>query len=74
MSDASRSHLYGYGVFTTIRIIDGEPWLWDKHWRRLEHDAGKLGIDLAAYSEGMVRRGLLESLPDAKKAGTRRCG
>jgi branched-chain amino acid aminotransferase len=59
--------LYGAGVFTTIRIIDGEPWLWDKHWRRLMHDCELLGIDTTPYSEYMVRRGLDESIPDADK-------
>jgi branched-subunit amino acid aminotransferase/4-amino-4-deoxychorismate lyase len=68
MNESSLSHLYGSGVFTTIRIIDGEPWLWDKHWRRLIHDAERLGIDTSPYSEYMVRRGLDESIPDADKA------
>lgn len=72
MSETSLSHLYGAGVFTTIRIIDGEPWLWDKHWRRLMHDAERLGIDTSPYSEYMVRRGLDESIPDADKAGVRK--
>ena len=72
MTDTSRSQLYGAGVFTTIRIINGEPWLWDKHWRRLEHDAAKLGIDLSMYSEFMVRRGLDESIPDADRTGSRK--
>jgi branched-subunit amino acid aminotransferase/4-amino-4-deoxychorismate lyase len=67
MSDASLSRLYGKGIFTTIRILDGKPWLWEKHWRRLEHDAAKVGIDTSLYSEYMVRRGLDESIPDADK-------
>jgi len=43
--------LYGKGVFTTIAIRDGEPFLWDKHWRRLVRDAKKIGIDLVDHSE-----------------------
>src|SRR4051812_25721674 len=69
MSNVSRSALYGSGVFTTIRVVDGEPWLWDKHWRRLMHDAGQLGIDTSQYSEYMVRRGLDESIADPDRAG-----
>lgn len=72
MSDSSRARLYGAGVFTTIRIIDGEPWLWEKHWRRLEYDAAKLGIDLSMYSEYMVRHGLDESISDAERSGVRK--
>ena len=44
MSESALSRLYGSGVFTTIRIINGEPWLWEKHWRRLMNDAAKIGI------------------------------
>lgn len=68
MSDASRSYLYGAGVFTTIRMIKGEPWLWDSHWRRLMHDCERIGIDASPYSEYMVRRGLDESIPDGEKS------
>jgi len=67
MNGPARAFLYGSGVFTTIRLIDGKPWLGEKHWRRLEHDATKLGIDISQYSESMVRRGLDESIPDADK-------
>lgn len=67
MSDVSLSHLYGKGVFTTIRIVGGKPWLWEKHWRRLMHDAEALGIDTSPYSEYMVQRGLDESIPDADR-------
>ncbi|HEY2846430.1 MAG TPA: aminotransferase class IV, partial [Pyrinomonadaceae bacterium] len=67
MKDNLRSQLYGAGVFTTIRIVNGEPWLWEKHWRRLGHGADKLGIDMSAYSEYMVRRGIDESIPDDEK-------
>lgn len=68
MSDVSKYALYGVGVFTTIRIVNGEPWLWEKHWRRLEHDASTLGLDLSPYSEYMIRRGLDESIPDDLKS------
>lgn len=64
---ASRSTLYGAGVFTTIRIIGGAPWLWEKHWRRLQNDAAKLGIDMSAYSDYMLRRGVDENIPDDEK-------
>jgi branched-subunit amino acid aminotransferase/4-amino-4-deoxychorismate lyase len=68
VSETSQAALYGRGVFTTIRIIDGEPFLWEKHWRRLEHDAERLGIDLSPYSEYMIRRGLDESIPDDQRS------
>ena len=43
--------LYGKGVFTTVSIYDGKPFLWEKHWRRLVTSTSKLGIDLSEQSE-----------------------
>ena len=31
--------LYGWGVFTTLRIYDGKPFAFDRHWTRLEQHA-----------------------------------
>ena len=50
----TRAELYGAGVFTTVRIINGKPWLWEKHARRLQHDAARLGMDLS--SEDLLSR------------------
>ena len=44
---ASAAALYGKGVFTTIRVRDRRPLLWDKHWRRIGSNAAALGISLA---------------------------
>lgn len=62
MNERSAAALYGAGVFTTLRIVDGEPWLWEKHWRRLTTHADKFGIDLTAFSEQTVLNGLKERL------------
>ncbi|MBP7415071.1 MAG: aminotransferase class IV [Pyrinomonadaceae bacterium] len=48
---ATAAALYGKGIFTTIAIRGGQPFLWDKHWRRLGNDAKTVGIDISAYSE-----------------------
>jgi len=42
--------MYGKGVFTTVRITDGRPFLWDKHWRRLSENAEAVGISLAGHN------------------------
>ena len=60
MHENSRSFLYGFGVFSTIRIMNGELFLWEKHWRRLGANAAKLGIDVAAYSEENVKQQIKE--------------
>ena len=47
--------LYGKGVFTTVAIRDRKLFLWAKHWRRLQNNAAKLGIDISEHSETEVR-------------------
>jgi branched-subunit amino acid aminotransferase/4-amino-4-deoxychorismate lyase len=54
----SSAALYGKGVFTTVAIYAGKPFLWEKHWRRLSDNADKLGIDLSEFSEESTRRSL----------------
>jgi len=58
----SSAAIYGKGIFTTIAIYDGTPFLWEKHWRRLEYSASKLNIDLSAFSENTTRIALEEIL------------
>lgn len=50
--------LYGKGVFTTVAICDGKPFLWKKHWRRLEANADKLQINLTEFSESRTKDAL----------------
>ena len=36
--------LYGWGVFTTVRIYDGKPFALDRHWKRLALHAEKAHV------------------------------
>ena len=45
----SSAALYGKGVFTTVAIHDGKPFLWEKHWERLQNDAARVGIHVWEY-------------------------
>ena len=47
----SAAAMYGRGVFTTIAVYDGEPFLIDKHWRRLADNTDKVDIDLKVSFE-----------------------
>ena len=29
--------LSGWGVFTTLRIVDGIPFAWERHWARMRY-------------------------------------
>lgn len=51
---ATNALLYGKGIFTTVAICNGQPFLWKKHWRRLGDNAATVGIDLRQFSEEAV--------------------
>ena len=54
-----RSFLYGDGLFETIRIHHGVPFLWAPHWQRLEMGARALRIRLP-HAEDEILRGVHE--------------
>jgi branched-chain amino acid aminotransferase len=71
ISPISSAALYGKGVFTTIAIHCGKPFLWEKHWRRLTDNANRIGLDKSQFSESLVLRSLLDliekqNIPDAR--------
>jgi branched-chain amino acid aminotransferase len=36
----------GWGVFSTLRIYDGVPFAWERHWPRMRHDAARMRIPM----------------------------
>ena len=50
--------LSGWGVFSTIRVVDGVLFAWERHWARMRHDAELLRVPLPEDSE-QVRASLL---------------
>ncbi len=65
------STLYGKGVFTTIAICRGQPFIWKKHWRRLTQNASRLGIDLTEYPEEQTLRALQDAISETGIANGR---
>lgn len=51
VSALSSAALYGWGIFTTLGIYDGKPFLWEKHWQRLMDYAAAVGIDMSEITE-----------------------
>ena len=45
----------GWGVFTTLRVYDGKPFAFDRHWARMAHDAVRLGMSLGHEQAGVCR-------------------
>src|ERR1051326_616417 len=59
ISPVNAGLLHGFGVFTTMRIYNGLPFLFDEHWQRLEQNALAIGLD-QIWTQDMVRDGLME--------------
>lgn len=53
--------LNGWGLFTTMRIFQGEAFAFERHWRRLEKDAGRIRLPFP-FDPVVVRRQLGELL------------
>jgi len=51
--------LSGWGVFSTLRVADGVPFAFERHWARISRDAAVMHVPLPPDSED-VRRRLLE--------------
>lgn len=51
----------GWGLFTTMRIFQGEAFAYERHWRRLEKDAGRIRMPFS-FDPAKVRRHLGELL------------
>jgi 4-amino-4-deoxychorismate lyase len=51
--------LYGRGVFTTLGVHGGRPFLWPEHWERLRTHGARVGIESGALEEEAVRASLL---------------
>jgi branched-subunit amino acid aminotransferase/4-amino-4-deoxychorismate lyase len=66
ISAAASAALYGKGVFTTIAIGDAQPFLWEKHWRRLTANAAVLQINLSEFDEKTTQTALAELITKNK--------
>jgi branched-chain amino acid aminotransferase len=51
--------LSGWGIFTTLRIVDGVPFAWERHWARMSRDAQLLNVemprDLSSVEQDLLR-------------------
>ncbi len=58
VAPVSSAMLYGRGVFTTLAIYNGQPFLWSNHWQRLSTHARRLDIDHTGCNEKNVGEAL----------------
>jgi 4-amino-4-deoxychorismate lyase len=73
VAPVSSAMLYGRGVFTTVAVYDGRPFLWPEHWRRLKDHAGRLNVDTTGLNELNVGEALkkLVAVNQVKKGRAR---
>lgn len=50
LSPGQAGLLNGWGIFTTLRIAQGEAFAYERHWRRLEKDAARIHLPLPFQS------------------------
>lgn len=62
VSAISSAAFYGKGVFTTLSVINKKPFLWEKHWCRLNENARKLKLELSDFSEAEIKNSLIETI------------
>jgi branched-subunit amino acid aminotransferase/4-amino-4-deoxychorismate lyase len=55
---SSAAHLHGRGVFTTLAICQGRPFLWPRHWARLMEHAARVGVETEGLEEASVKNDL----------------
>ena len=53
LSPGQMGLLMGWGVFTTLRIYQGVPFAFDRHWERMARDADRLGIALDYHQQAV---------------------
>ncbi len=61
LSPGQAGLLCGWGLFTTLRIFDGEAFAFERHWRRLEKDAARTRLPFP-FDAARVRMHLREML------------
>ena len=58
LSPGQAGLLAGSGVFTTLRIYDGQPFEFHRHWHRMARDAERLNLAMI-YEEEAVRQSIV---------------
>jgi branched-chain amino acid aminotransferase len=51
LSPGQAALLNGWGIFTTIRVTEGIPFAFERHWKRLERDAERTHLPFACEQE-----------------------
>jgi branched-chain amino acid aminotransferase len=67
LSPGQAGLLNGWGLFTTVRVVEGVPFAFERHWHRLERDAARTHCPFPFQPE--VVRGQLGEVIRANRVG-----
>ena len=56
----------GWGVFSTLKVADGVPFAFERHWARMARDAAVLHVEMPEYADRLLER--LRALVEANAA------
>jgi branched-chain amino acid aminotransferase len=59
LSPGQAGLLNGWGLFTTLRVVEGVPFAFERHWKRLQKDAGRVHLPFP-FAEEQTRGQLAE--------------
>jgi branched-chain amino acid aminotransferase len=59
LSPGQAGVINGWGLFSTLRVYDGQPFAFERHWKRLVRDAARIQLPLE-YPPESVRTQMLE--------------
>ncbi len=54
LSPSQEALINGWGLFTTLRVVDGQPFAFERHWRRLERDSERTHVPLPTGSRALL--------------------
>jgi branched-chain amino acid aminotransferase len=60
----SSAMLYGRGVFTTLAVHRGQPFLWPEHWSRLVAHAERCGVRIGQLDQETAGRALVRLIKE----------
>ena len=68
LSPGQVGFLCGWGIFSTLRVYDGVMFEWERHWKRMQTDAGRMRVPFPAESQWLESR--LQRLIEANQAAS----
>lgn len=67
LSPGQAGLLAGWGVFTTLRLYEGQPFEFHRHWQRMARDAARLNLAMV-HGEETVRQNIVRLAEENRRS------